>query len=196
MPVVKCKKVHLLLRASERNKLWDEVKPSIVKSDGDVIFVDTDHPAFPKAPPKPYQKLVPKALPPKSHPMPWEVRGPLMWRELHSKKKADKQWMDAFTRKIPCGQCKNHWAKLVKSSPPPYGDDAAFYEWTVWAHNEVNQRLGKPIWTATESPTSSTPHPEHLGTTSPSLAEVDRRKDRSQKDSGNRGDTSSHFAVS
>lgn len=68
--------------------------------------------------------------------------GATMWRELHTKRDADQAWLDGFTARIPCGECRQHWFQILKDDPPVFGD--GFFEWTWRAHGAVNRALGKP----------------------------------------------------
>jgi len=55
---------------------------------------------------------------------------------------------------MPCADCKNHYAALLRLHPPEQaaalGRDA-LARWTVDAHNSVNARLGKPTMSYTEA---------------------------------------------
>lgn len=78
----------------------------------------------------------------------WDKRvwGPPMWDSLHSAAKAGlltPDWIADFTRRVPCGECRLHWMKLLQQIPPRYDDQ---YQWSVDVHNEVNKRIGKPVW--------------------------------------------------
>lgn len=44
-------------------------------------------------------------------------------------------------------ECQAHWQEITKKLPPDFETAEAFYQWSVAAHNAVNARLGKPIWT-------------------------------------------------
>jgi hypothetical protein len=48
--MIACRRSHLAARCRERGYTLDEVRPCIVKEDGDQITVDVDHPAYPRAP--------------------------------------------------------------------------------------------------------------------------------------------------
>ena len=44
--------------------------------------------------------------------------------------------------------CAGHFADMVKENPLPDSDDpAVLFEWSVYLHNLVNDRIGKPILT-------------------------------------------------
>lgn len=49
-----------------------------------------------------------------------------------------------FTKKFfKASECKNHFSDFVEANPP--GKAKSYLGWTVDAHNEVNQRNGKPM---------------------------------------------------
>jgi hypothetical protein len=73
-----------------------------------------------------------------------EVWGPPLWRELHTKTDADPAWLERFTSRVPCGECRGHWRAVLAEIPPVFG--AGWREWTIRAHDAVNARLGKPMW--------------------------------------------------
>lgn len=75
-----------------------------------------------------------------------EVWGPVMWAQLHTATNADAAWLEAFTKRIPGGncECRKHWRAVLAEMPPEYGE--GWKEWTVRAHDAVNARLGKPRW--------------------------------------------------
>jgi Erv1 / Alr family len=79
----------------------------------------------------------------------WASRGPAMWAELHRWAlggcvEHGQQWLEQFSRRIPCGECKLHWRRHIKQAPADFSSAEALFEWTVEAHNGVNRRLGKP----------------------------------------------------
>jgi hypothetical protein len=83
--------------------------------------------------------------------LPW---GPPMWAELHARAaayagdaEAERKWLDEFTARVPCGDCLRHWKELVAKTPPDLSDAAAYRRWAVDAHNAVNVRLGRAVWT-------------------------------------------------
>jgi hypothetical protein len=85
--------------------------------------------------------------------------GPALWAELHARAMAyggdaegERAWLDRFTARVPCGECRQHWLELVTQTPPDLSDAGAFYRWTVSVHNAVNVRLGKAVWTAPARP--------------------------------------------
>lgn len=71
-----------------------------------------------------------------------------LWEELHTYKwvseQETEQWFHFFCSRVPCGECKMHWLNLVSNFPPQFNSAEAFFEWSVLAHNKVNERLEKP----------------------------------------------------
>lgn len=83
----------------------------------------------------------------------WEIRGPALWAELHSRAKTydgdiviEGEWLDEFSRRIGCGRCKSDWLTWLRDNPPDLASAATYYIWTVESHNAVNIRLGKRAW--------------------------------------------------
>jgi hypothetical protein len=79
-----------------------------------------------------------------------------LWRELHARPFVsntvfDGKWMNEFTKRLPCGECREHWKLLLKQMPPVYHPEPAYHAWTVEAHNAVNRRLGKPVFTVAQA---------------------------------------------
>lgn len=76
--------------------------------------------------------------------------GPPLWAELHRRALTtnpgadDSAWLEQFARRLPCGECRQHWHDMVRRAPPVW---AGYFRWTVDRHNEVNVRLGKPLLT-------------------------------------------------
>jgi hypothetical protein len=81
-----------------------------------------------------------------------------MWAELHRRAlaftgdvDAERAWMDGFTRRLPCGECRRHWKQLLEATSPDYSSADAYFAWTVEAHNQVNRQLGKSQMTVAEA---------------------------------------------
>lgn len=47
--------------------------------------------------------------------------------------------------------CREHWAGIVREYPPDFSHAKAFFLWGVDAHNKVNDKLGKPIFSHEEA---------------------------------------------
>lgn len=63
------------------------------------------------------------------------------------------QWWADWQSRIPninC-DCRRHWRELVEKMPPNFSSPAAFFAWSVSAHNVVNARLGKPVMSLEEA---------------------------------------------
>jgi hypothetical protein len=51
---------------------------------------------------------------------------------------------------LPCAECRGHFSALLEAHPPEIAAQQGregFARWTVDAHNAVNARLGKPLFT-------------------------------------------------
>ena len=80
--------------------------------------------------------------------------GPRLWAELHARPfdlawtpgTRDDEWLIAFSRRLPCGECVTEWTRLVKANPyQAWPSREAYSRWTVDRHNDVNRRLGKAV---------------------------------------------------
>lgn len=86
-----------------------------------------------------------------------KIDGSNLWKELHSyiftTKEAAEVFFSVWQLKIPsfgCS-CREHWSKIVAEFPPDFSSECAFFKWGVDAHNKVNERLGKPIFSYEEA---------------------------------------------
>jgi hypothetical protein len=72
-----------------------------------------------------------------------------LWEELHKHVLSENTpiWFDEWQKRIPCGECRKHWEKLIEDFPPVFKSNFDFFKWGIEAHNKVNFRLGKPIFT-------------------------------------------------
>jgi len=85
-----------------------------------------------------------------------EVLGRSTWTLLHTlaaqfpeeptkqQKKDAKTLLDVLTRIYPCGECAQHFQKLIKDHPPVVDSGPDFAQWMCRVHNVVNRRLHKP----------------------------------------------------
>lgn len=96
-----------------------------------------------------------------------KIWGPLGWATLHSvaalypdapsdlEKQLLVQWIDAFRRTIVCEKCHNHFTQLLKEYSVLYpgwnASRKALSLFVLRAHNTVNKRNGRPIFTMKES---------------------------------------------
>lgn len=73
-----------------------------------------------------------------------------LWAELHARPwrmgspEHEADWLAAFSRRVPCGTCQQHWVEILTATPPDFSSTDAYFAWTVAVHNAVNRRLGKP----------------------------------------------------
>jgi hypothetical protein len=87
--------------------------------------------------------------PPEPAPKAENKNVPWLWAQLHLRSLSlegfdDSAWISEFGKRIPCGVCRQHWARMLQETPPNYFD---YFAWSVDRHNEINAKLGKPIFT-------------------------------------------------
>lgn len=56
------------------------------------------------------------------------------------------QFFQSIANNLPCKQCKFHFSKLLEEYPIPAENRETLSKWLVDRHNDVNKRLGKPIY--------------------------------------------------
>jgi hypothetical protein len=89
--------------------------------------------------------------------MPKSVWGPIKWKELHTRALAplpldqEEAWFAHYLEGLPCPKCREHFQQFMAWRPPPLDSRAAFFAWTVQAHNYVNRATGKPEFTVAEA---------------------------------------------
>jgi hypothetical protein len=70
-----------------------------------------------------------------------------LWKEVHNKKQeATPEWFADWLGRVPsagCG-CRAWLRDYIEKNPPIYGE--GFYEYSVFLHDAVNQKRGKPVW--------------------------------------------------
>lgn len=84
--------------------------------------------------------------------------GPNQWLALHqmlrgyprtdpspAKQRALRQYVAAMADVMPCSICSDHWRKLAPTVKT--GSRLEALKWSIDAHNTVNKRLGKPVYT-------------------------------------------------
>lgn len=57
-----------------------------------------------------------------------------------------KTYIHLFARLYPCGDCASHFQQLLKKFPPQIGSRNAAAGWACHVHNQVNERLKKPMF--------------------------------------------------
>ena len=84
--------------------------------------------------------------------------GPCTWESMHhfaiayscrptpTQQEWAIRWLLATAHMLPCVECKNHFLDLLEQFPPDVTDSCSFQTWMFEAHNMVNQRLGKPVF--------------------------------------------------
>ncbi|QKF93520.1 ERV/ALR sulfhydryl oxidase [Fadolivirus algeromassiliense] len=83
---------------------------------------------------------------------------PELWKELHLRALNNNQttaaienaFLTTWMSKIPIKGCKcsDSWFAWYRYNHPDFNN---YFEWTVRAHNAVNQKLRKPIWTVEQA---------------------------------------------
>ena len=84
---------------------------------------------------------------------------PQLWREIHLRAinipassasnqqivSAETAFINAWALKIPVKgcRCSAFWTVWYRSNPINFAD---YFAWTVSAHNAVNAKLGRPLW--------------------------------------------------
>lgn len=51
-----------------------------------------------------------------------------------------------FSQVYPCGECAEHFQKLLAKFPPQVASRNTASQWACYVHNQVNERLGKEIF--------------------------------------------------
>ncbi|KAI5927531.1 ERV/ALR sulfhydryl oxidase domain-containing protein [Camillea tinctor] len=57
-----------------------------------------------------------------------------------------KTYIQLFARLYPCGDCARHFQKLLAQYPPQVSSRNAAAAWACFVHNQVNERLKKPLF--------------------------------------------------
>ncbi|KAI0880347.1 ERV/ALR sulfhydryl oxidase domain-containing protein [Annulohypoxylon maeteangense] len=57
-----------------------------------------------------------------------------------------KTFVQLFARLYPCGDCARHFQKLLAKYPPQVSSRNAAAAWACFMHNQVNERLKKPLF--------------------------------------------------
>ena len=92
------------------------------------------------------------------------VWGPFFWHTIHiialgypinptyTDKKCAKEFFESLAYLLPCGICREHYAKHLEANPISTFVDTKkdLLKWTILIHNEVNKSLNKPVWTEYE----------------------------------------------
>jgi len=75
-----------------------------------------------------------------------------MWGTLHNlclTETITPEFVQEFANVIPCPACAMHFRDLLEAFPFDQALDK--FEWSVLLHNQVNERLGKPIFTVEQA---------------------------------------------
>jgi FAD-linked sulfhydryl oxidase len=57
-----------------------------------------------------------------------------------------RQLLNGLGQLYPCGDCADHLREEIRRHPPDVTSRVTLSEWLCQTHNEVNRRLGKPIF--------------------------------------------------
>lgn len=78
--------------------------------------------------------------------------GPALWGRIHlyaatwnGDRQAAAEMIAAVFRLLPCGSCKEHFRKLLKTHPADLSSSDTFFASTVTWHDLTNAMLGKPV---------------------------------------------------
>lgn len=95
--------------------------------------------------------------------VPPEIWGPNLWGTLHLlciTGTITPEFVKEFANSIPCAMCAGHFQDILKENPfPESRDPVDLFEWSVYLHNLVNDRIGKPLMTADQALTRWTTKP-------------------------------------
>lgn len=92
-----------------------------------------------------------------------EIWGPKLWFMLHTisfnypdnpsfdDMKYHQDFFEILVHIIPCATCANHYSEYISKNPPKLSSKKDLIKWTIDLHNNVNQRLGKKIYTYNEA---------------------------------------------
>ena len=102
-------------------------------------------------PPSPSRAALPQPKHDQSWWMKWAAKtfGPMLWREMHNWPTGNdpanaKQLIESIRRKLPCGDCKNHFDAMVRTMPPCTANKLCL-AFTTWEwHNKVNREKENP----------------------------------------------------
>ncbi|CAJ2500857.1 Uu.00g037100.m01.CDS01 [Anthostomella pinea] len=67
-------------------------------------------------------------------------------KPTHDDSLALKTYIQLFARLYPCGDCARHFQKLLAQFPPQTSSRNAAAGWACHVHNQVNERLEKPLF--------------------------------------------------
>jgi hypothetical protein len=76
-------------------------------------------------------------------------------RALHHKGLEDNAYLSSFASRIPrytsgCA-CQEFYGQWVKNNPAKFGDNFEYFSWSVFLHNSVNIKLGRPSFSLEEA---------------------------------------------
>ncbi|KAI9308134.1 ERV/ALR sulfhydryl oxidase domain-containing protein [Cunninghamella echinulata] len=84
----------------------------------------------------------------------WKLIHTMMGRYPETPTKEERKTLNdfiyLFSRLYPCGECAEHFQKLLEEYPPQTSSRIAASQWACAIHNKVNERLEKPIFDCSE----------------------------------------------
>lgn len=84
--------------------------------------------------------------------------GPKLWEVMHTfsfaypitpsniQKQSAMNFFSSIGYLIPCSHCSQHCLEYTRNNPPQVRSKQELVNWVYIFHNEVNKRLGKPIY--------------------------------------------------
>lgn len=81
------------------------------------------------------------------------IEGPKLWAELHRQSLVglvDARWLREWSQRIPCGECRSEFNRILTELPLPFMRDDAF-SWSVAVHNRVNAKLELPAMSESDA---------------------------------------------
>jgi hypothetical protein len=81
-----------------------------------------------------------------------EEQGRRAWSALHSYEGCDQNWYLIWRNMIPTGcSCQSSAHAMLAQYPPDCSSPETFFDWGVFIHNMINEKLGKPIMSHEEA---------------------------------------------
>jgi hypothetical protein len=90
------------------------------------------------------------------------IWGPPMWISLHTitlnypdkptscQEKMIREFFWNLQYVLPCELCRNHYSEMIRTHPPNTKDRKSLVYWLIDRHNQVNERLGKKVYSYDE----------------------------------------------
>ena len=62
-------------------------------------------------------------------------------------------FLQLFAKFYPCKECSDHMKRYLQAHPPDTRNKHTLQNWCCQFHNDVNRKLGKPLWNCNETTT-------------------------------------------